>query len=319
MTTTSKKGVLVIGSASADLTVFSDAAPAPGETILGRQFTLMLGGKGANQAVAVSKADTPSYFVGAVGADEFGTLVSDGLKSAQVSTSYLATTAADHTGVAHIRVDSTGENNIVVVPGANAALTTAQIDKAIDELKNSCSVMLIQLEIPLEIVAHAIASAHSARIRVILDPAPATQLPKDIWRMLDTVTPNETEAQILTGIRVTDAASAVTAGEWFISRGVKNALITLAAAGCVLVTEQGSSLHEPFRVTAVDTTAAGDTFAGYLASSLASGADFVNALRRANAAGALAVTKKGASASIPTDSEVAAFLALLKVTAKVDN
>ncbi|RRD35634.1 ribokinase [Leucobacter sp. OH2974_COT-288] len=334
MSNDSRDSVLVIGSVSADVTTFSSRLPAPGETFLGDEFTLVMGGKGANQAVAAARAlggtaegtsggtaesspgGTPgdaaaggdAYFVGCVGNDIFAPLVLDGLRDAGVNTSHLRQ-VADQTGIAHIRVDASGENDIVVVPNANNHLSAAQIDAAIAAVGSRCAVLLTQLEIPRELAAHAVRAAAAAGIRVVLDPAPAAALPAEIWQHVDIVTPNETEATMLSGVQVVDRATAVAAGEWFIAQGVQHALITLAGAGCVLVTADGHEFFAPFKVDPVDTTAAGDAFAGYLAAALATGKALPAAIRVASAAGALAVTKKGASPSLPTATEVAEFLA----------
>lgn len=304
----SQHSVLVIGSASIDLTVFASRSPQPGETIIGDSFSLVLGGKGANQAIAAAKSGAAIYFVGAVGDDDFAGAVCAGLKENSVNTAHLRQVDGA-TGIAHIRVDADGENNIVIIPGANSEITAAQIDAALQDAQEICDTVLIQLEIPLDAVLHSVHRAAEAGMRVILDPAPAAKLPDTIWPAIDTVTPNETEASTLTGVAVTDIESAKTAGKWFIERGVKNALITLAGAGSVLVTAEKSEIFKPFPVVAVDTTAAGDSFAGYLAGALAGGSTHQEALRTANAAGALAVTKPGASSSIPSAAEVQEFLA----------
>ncbi|MBR23020.1 MAG: ribokinase [Leifsonia sp.] len=300
-------GVLVVGSITADVTTFSSRLPKPGETFLGDDFTLVLGGKGANQAVAAGRAGAPARMVGCVGDDLFRDLVTDGLRDAGVDISHVRAVPGQ-TGIAHIRVDASGENDIVMVPLANAALDEAQIDQAFSELGPLTSVMLTQLEIPFRLTMHAIRRAHEAGITVVLDPAPAHELDEEIWPLVDIVVPNETEASLLTGILVDSRDAAVNAGQWFVDRGVGAALITLASAGSVLVTADGVAHHDPIRVDVVDTTAAGDAFAGYLAASLAAGLSRDEAITRASAAGALAVTKRGASPSLPTSDDVDALL-----------
>jgi ribokinase len=302
-----RNGVLIVGSINADLTTFSSRLPAPGETLLGDDFTLVLGGKGANQAVAAGLAGGNAHMVGCVGTDAFSTVLTDGLRDSGVGVTHLRSVPGP-SGIAHIRVDAAGENNIVVVPLANDALTEEQIDTAITDLAPRCLVLLTQLEIPWALTQHAIRRAHDAGLTVVLDPAPALALDENIWPLVDIVTPNETEAAILTGIPVTDAASAVEAGRWFTSRGAGSALITLAAAGAVLVTAESVEHFEALRVNAIDTTAAGDAFAGYLGASLADGYERTDAIRRAIAAGALTVTRRGASPSIPNSDDVAAML-----------
>ena len=296
--------VLVVGSATVDVTSFSQRLPQPGETLLGDSFSLVMGGKGANQAVAAARAGAQVRFVGCVGEDMFAPVVRDGLGEAGVDLTHLRTVPGQ-TGVAHIRVDGAGENDIVMVPLANSALSTAQIDEALDD---DAGVLLTQLETPLPETLHAIRAAHEQGLTVVLDPAPAAELDPSIWPLLDVVTPNETEAALLTGVPVRDREGAVRAGRWFLARGTRAALITLAGAGSVLVTAQ--QVHEipPHPVTVVDSTAAGDAFAGFLAAALADGEDLPSAVRRAGAAGALAVTRRGASPSIPSADEVQRML-----------
>jgi ribokinase len=301
-------GVLVIGSATVDVTTFSARLPQPGETLLGDAFSMVLGGKGANQAIAVGRSGAPVWFVGCVGDDLFAPIVREGLAAAGVDLAHLHGTSGQ-TGVAHIRVDGAGENDIVMVPLANAALTTTQVDDALAELAGACSVLLVQLEIPLDIVRHAIGRAQEWGLTVILDPAPAQELDASLWPLVDVVTPNETEASLLTGIEVDSREAAERAGQWFLDRGVGRAVITLAGAGSVLVGPDGVVDVPPHPVEVVDTTAAGDAFAGCLAAALAAGITLPAAIDRASAAGALAVTRRGASPSIPAADEVAQLLA----------
>lgn len=301
---------MVVGSVSMDVTTVSSRLPRPGETFLGDSFTMSLGGKGANQAVAVSRAGAEVRYIGCVGDDHFGGIVRDELTQAGVDTSALRVVPGQ-TGVAHIRVDASGENDIVMVPLANAELSTDQIDTALEEFAPTCWVLLTQLEVPVAVTMHAIREAHARGLTVLLDPAPAHDLDASIWPLVDVVTPNETEASLLTGIEVDSPESAIQAGQWFVDRGATHALITLAGAGSVLVDTDGARTLPATRVDVVDTTAAGDAFAGYLAASLAAGEELVAAIERASAAGALAVTRRGASVSIPLADEVAARLATL--------
>lgn len=300
-------GVLVVGSVTADVTTFSSRLPRPGETFLGDAFTLVLGGKGANQAVAAGRAGAPIRFVGCVGDDLFAPLVREGLRGAGVDTSHVREVPGQ-TGVAHIRVDDSGENDIVMVPLANAALSAEQVDTALAEFGPVSKVLLTQLEIPVELTMHAIRQARSHGLTVVLDPAPAHELDEAIWPLVDVVTPNETEASLLTGIEVDSRETAARAGRWFIDHGVRHALITMAAAGGVLVTADGDTDIAPHPVEVADSTAAGDAFAGYLAAALAAGEDLTHAIDRAGAAGALAVTRRGASPSLPHAAEVESLL-----------
>jgi len=302
-----KPGVVTVGSITADVTAFSDRLPEPGETLLGNGATLALGGKGANQAAAAALAGADSYLVGCVGTDLFRSLVIEGLEGFGVDITEVRD-VNDSTGIAHIRVDASGENDIVIVPMANSHLSAGQVDAAFHSLSGRVSVLLTQLEVPTAVAMHAIRAGRAAGLTVLLDPAPAAELDPEIWPFVDVVTPNETEARILTGISVIDSASAVEAGRWFCARGVHSALITLASAGAVLVTSD-DVLHFPaFPVTAVDTTAAGDAFAGYLGAGLAEGRPLAEAIRHAMAAGALTVTRRGASPSLPSRSDVDTLL-----------
>lgn len=303
-----RTGVVIVGSVTADVTTFSGRLPARGETILGDEFTLMLGGKGANQAVAAGRSGARTSFVGCVGDDLFHDLVVDGLTAAGVDLAHLRTVPGP-TGVAHIRVDSSAQNDIVMVPLANAALSAAQIDEALAALAPTTSVLLTQLETPSALTAHITARGREHGMTVILDPAPAAELDAEIWRSIDIVTPNETEATLISGIEVTDAESAERAGRWFLAQGVGAAVITLAGQGSCVVTAEGAAVIPPFPVDAVDTTAAGDAYAGYLGAALANGSSLEDAVRLATAAGALTVTKQGASPSLPHRAEVEAFLA----------
>jgi len=290
--------VMIVGSVNVDLTVFSSRFPKPGETIQGDSFAMVPGGKGANQAVAAGRAGASTVMVGCVGDDVFADVVRENLITSGVDASHVHTVPGP-TGVAHIRVDHAGENTIVIVPLANALLSVSHIDTAFEALKNDVSVLLTQLEIPWELTRHAIHKANAHGARVVLDPAPATALDRAIWPLVDIVTPNETEASILSGITVNDQESAIEAARWFITQGVGAVAMTLGSAGCLYVTADSTRVIPPHRVDVVDTTAAGDAFAGYFGANLAAGLTPERALEVANAAGALTVTAPGASPAIP--------------------
>ncbi|GAB1823621.1 ribokinase [Herbidospora sp. RD11066] len=292
------KGVLVVGSVTADVTAFSRRFPAPGETVLGDDVTLVLGGKGANQAVAAARAGAPTWIAACVGNDPFGELVVAGLRSHGVALSQVRM-VDDRTGVAHIRVDASGENDIVIVPLANAALDEARAEESIRALKDEAGVLLLQLEVPMATTCHAAKTGRAAGLTVVLDPAPAQALPDDVWRFVDVVTPNESEAGVLTGEPVTDLASAGRAAAWFLDRGVGHALITLGSGGALSVTAERTRHYPAYPVTPVDTTAAGDAFTGFFGAALAAGFDDTTAILHGMAAGALATTSPGASPSLP--------------------
>ncbi|GGU09726.1 ribokinase [Actinomadura citrea] len=300
-------GVLVVGSITADVTAFSARFPRRGETVLGDDFTLVLGGKGANQAVASARAGARTWLAGCVGRDPFREIVLDGLRSYGVELDEVRTVDG-RTGVAHIRVDASGENDIVITPLANADLSPAMVDASLGATAGKVGVLLLQLEVPAATTCHAAKAGRAAGLTVVLDPAPAQALPDDVWPHIDLVTPNESEATELTGVEVTDPASAERAGRWFLDRGVGHALITLGAGGAVSVTREGARNFTAYQVTAVDTTAAGDAFTGSLGAALAAGDAMERAIRRGMAAGALATTRPGASPSLPGRDEVDALM-----------
>lgn len=304
---TVESGVLVVGSITADVTAFSHRFPQRGETVLGDDVTLVLGGKGANQAVASARAKTPTYLVGCIGNDLFATLVKEGLEADHVDLRNVQSING-RTGVAHIRVDVSGENDIVIVPLANSQVETEHVESALAHLAGIASVLLTQCEIRSEVTAYAIKAGHRAGLTVVLDPAPAVAFEESIWQYVDFVVPNESEASFYTGLEVTDFDSAVEAGRWFCQRGAGHALITLGSGGAVIVSASSVNYYSAFVVAAVDTTAAGDAFAGYFGSGLARGKRVDEAVKFAMAAGALAVTQRGASPSIPDGIQVDQFL-----------
>ncbi|UNK71248.1 ribokinase [Microbacterium sp. H1-D42] len=304
----SRTGVVIVGSVTADVTTFSQRLPARGETILGDEFTLLLGGKGANQAVAAGLAGARTSFVGCVGDDLFHDLVVDGLSGAGIDLTHLRTVPGP-TGIAHIRVDASAQNDIVMVPLANAHLSPEQVDAALATLAPTTSVLLTQLETPAALTLHITSRAREHGMTVVLDPAPAATLDAAVWANIDIVTPNETEATLISGIEVTDASSAERAGRWFLEQGAGAAVITMAEKGSCVVTPDGTTFIDPIPVEPVDTTAAGDAYAGYLGAALAEGWSLTDATRLASAAGAIAVTRQGASPSLPSRDEVDALLA----------
>jgi ribokinase len=303
----SEQGVVVVGSITADVTAFAERLPRPGETVLGHAFTLVLGGKGANQAVAAAHFGAPTWMVGCVGNDPFARITTDGLRQHGVNTAHLRNVARP-TGVAHIRVEASGQNDIVITPLANAELGEDDVDRALDALRGKARVMLLQLEVRAEITAYAARAGHRAGLTVVLDPAPAVDVAEEIWRDVDLVTPNETEASLITGIDVSDPRTAYQAAQWFLDHGTTNVIVTLGATGAVLASASEREFFEPVVVEAVDSTAAGDAFTGTLGAALATGATLAEGIRYGMAAGALAVTKPGASPSLPQREDVLAML-----------
>jgi ribokinase len=300
--------VVVVGSISVDLTVAADPLPRPGETVIGTRFSTVLGGKGANQAVAAARAGAATTMVGAVGRDTFAAVALDALRAEHVDVGWVDEVEGA-TGVAHIRVDArTGENDIVFVPEANGALTPARVEEALTAAAPSSPVVLLQLETPLEATLATARVCAQLGLRLVLDPAPASPLPDELWQGVWLACPNETEAEVLTGRRVTDVRSAERAAGWFLERGVRQVVLTRGGRGTVVVGPNGTTEIPAFGVTPVDTTAAGDAFAGTLGAAVAAGLAWPVALRRAAAAGALATTKLGASPSLPTAAEVDSYL-----------
>lgn len=292
-------GVVVLGSANMDLVATAERLPGRGETVAGGTFRLVPGGKGANQAVAAARAGGTVRFAGAVGDDDLGRRVLAGLAAAGVDTAAV-TRAVGPTGTAHITVDAAGDNTIVVVPGANGTLTA--LAPAHAAAIDGADTLLLQLELPLSLVCEAAAYARARGVRVVLTPAPARPLPDGLLADVDLLVPNEHEATILAGTPDPDAAVRRLAERC-------DVVLTLGARGAVHAAAGAEPVAVPaFPVTAVDTTAAGDTFVGVLAAALADGTAMAGALRRATAAAALSVQRPGASDSAPTAAEIDAFL-----------
>jgi ribokinase len=302
-------GVAVVGSINADLAAFGSPLPRPGETVIGTDFSLVLGGKGANQAIAAVRAGAPTYLIGAVGDDFFRSLTLGALAKEGVDVTAVRIVDGS-TGIAHIRVDAvSAQNDIMIIPNANHRLSPNDVEASLRSLRDRVSVVLVQLEIPLAVVQRVAEVCQDCQLRLVLDPAPAQPLPPEVWPGVTVVKPNELEAEVLTGISVTDRRSAEQAARWFLDRGVSIAMITRGAYGVVLAGPDGVAEYPAFPATPVDTTAAGDAFSGALGASLARGASLPEALGRGLAAGALAVTVRGASTSLPTAEAVDALLA----------
>jgi ribokinase len=304
-----REGVAVVGSINVDLAGFGSPLPRPGETVVGSDFSLVLGGKGANQAIAAVRASAPTYLIGAVGEDTFRDMTLTLLAADGVDVSAVRITEGA-TGIAHIRVDTvTGQNNIMIIPNANARLTPDDVEASLRALRDRVSVVLVQLEIPLSVVERVAEVCAASDLQLVLDPAPAQPLPSKVWRGVSVVKPNELEAEVLTGIAVTDRSSAERAGQWFLAHGAALVVITQGERGAIVIGGEDVAEYPAFPVTPVDTTAAGDAFAGAFGASLARNAPVSEAVRRGLAAGALAVGVRGASPSLPTAAAIDAFLA----------
>jgi ribokinase len=297
--------ILVVGSLNADLVVRAHRFPQPGETISGEDLLVIPGGKGANQAVAAARHGTVVSMLGRVGKDNFGNLLLENLKSNNVDSSLVQRDDAS-TGTAIIVVDADGQNSIILSPGANSKVSTSDVEHA---SFSTLSLLLLQLEIPTPTVLSAAKKAKENGTRVILNPAPAKDLPHVLIALADYIIPNETELSLLTGLPVTDLPSAETAARKLRGRGAQNVIVTLGGKGALLVTGEEVTHVDAFKVDVVDTTAAGDAFIGGFASMLDS-ASLPEAVRYACACGALATTKFGAQPSLPTKEEVERFMSL---------
>lgn len=299
--------VVVVGSTNTDMTVRVPRIPAPGETVLGRDFQITAGGKGANQAVAAARAGGTVIFVTALGTDDFGERAIENLVREGIDVDLVRRVAGVPSGVALICVDETGENSIAVAAGASRALRPEDVEPLAPVL-HAGDVILMQLEIPLVTVEAAARFAATEHARVILNPAPAQPLPDSLLATVSLLTPNEREAEQLTGVAVSDQETLTRAAAALHERGVRGVLITLGARGVFASVDGSSELVPGFRIEAVDTTAAGDVFNGSLAVALVEGQSPRDAVRFANAAAALSATRMGAQASAPSRAEIETFL-----------
>ncbi|GAB3990783.1 ribokinase [Spirosoma daeguense] len=295
--------ILVVGSSNTDMVVKATKLPAPGETVLGGTFLMNPGGKGANQAVGAARLGGRVTFVAKVGNDIFGQQAVAGFREEGIFTDYVVVDTENPSGVALINVDEAGENSITVAPGANANLQPSETEVALLAAKPD-TLALIQLEIPLPTVEYVVKQAAERGLRVILNPAPAQALPADLLPHLFLITPNETEAELLTGIRVTDVATAEQAAKKLQELGVTNVVITLGSKGAYVYTDTQRELVSVPRVTAVDSTAAGDCFNGALAVALAEEKSLAEAVSFACKAASISVTRMGAQSSMPKRNEI---------------
>jgi ribokinase len=299
--------IVVVGSVNTDMVVKSDRIPAPGETVLGGTFVMAAGGKGANQAVAAARLGAQVTLVAKVGRDVFGDQALKNFRSEGIATEYILPDPQAATGVALILVDRQGENLISVASGANSTLCPEEIARAAAVIR-AADVLLVQLEVPLDTVRCAVELAAAAGVPVILNPAPVAVLDDALLSRVTILTPNEGEAQRLTGIAVVDEQSAQAAGEKLLARGVRDVVITMGAQGAMWIGRGGRRHFPAVPVEAVDTTAAGDAFNGSLACGLAAAQSLEAAIRQSCLAGALATTRLGAQPSLPTSADLRNFI-----------
>ncbi|MFN3928690.1 MAG: ribokinase [Thermoflexus sp.] len=300
--------VLVLGSINMDLVAVAPRFPRPGETLRGQRFFTAPGGKGANQAVAAARLGAPTRMIGRVGNDVFGPALREALREAGVEVSGVEVDPETSSGIALIVVEESGQNAIVVIPGANGRVGGAELER-LERWLPEARVLLLQLEVPLEVVVQAAERAARAGLSVILNPAPAMALPEEIYRWCTWLTPNEVEAEGLVGFPLREDRAIEEAARVLVGKGCAHVVITLGERGCVYADRDGVRWVPAYPVPVVDTVAAGDAFNGALAVALWEGRSVEEALRWANAAGAISVTRYGAQPSMPNREELMAFLA----------
>jgi ribokinase len=294
--------IVVVGSSNVDLIIKGDKIPARGETVLGGTFYKAAGGKGANQAVAASRAGGEVSFVSCVG-DEYGDESIEGYRKDGINVDHVKKDPKVATGIALILVDKNGENSISVASGANLSLSVSDIRNA-KELIRDADVLLMQLESPMDVVTEAAKIASDAGVKTILNPAPAQSLSDELLKSVSILTPNETETEILTGMSVENEADALKASSILHKKGVEVVIITIGSKGALLATKDETKIIAGHTVEAKDTTAAGDVFNGALAVAIAENKSIDAAIRFANAAAAVSVTRMGAQPSAPTREEI---------------
>ena len=307
MSDSGRPGIVVLGGINMDLVTYSDRFPGDGETVVGQRFLTYAGGKGANQAVAAARMGGRTSLVGQVGDDIFGPQLLDGLRGSGVDVSGVAVAEGETSGIAVIGIDGSAQNRIVQVLGANSTCGEAQAD-AVAAALGDASVLMLQLEAPVEVSLAAARAAKAVGRTVILDPGPVRPFPEELLQLADVITPNETEAEALVGFQVDGPDSAARAAGVLLERGAGAAVVKLGSQGAYFATPDISGLQPPFAVHAVDTVAAGDAFNGALAVCLAEGKALPKAVRVACAAGALAVTTTGAQDSMPARKAVEELL-----------
>ena len=301
-----KNKILVVGSSNTDMMIKTEHLPRPGETVLGGSFFMNPGGKGANQAVAVARLGGQIAFICKTGSDIFGHQSHQLFEEEGIDTSYIFSDTKNPSGVALITVDENAENCIVVASGANANLSPDNLAKA-ENAVDEAEFVLMQLEIPIETVAFVADMAYKKNKKVILNPAPAQKLSEELLQNLYLITPNETEAELISGIKISDEQSTVDAAKKIADMGVDHVIITLGSKGALVYSDQACEFVPSVKVKAIDTTAAGDIFNGALVVALAEGRSLIDSVRFACKASAISVTRIGAQSSAPYRNEVDIF------------
>ena len=296
------KKIIVVGSSNVDLTVRVRRLPLPGETIRGATLLRTNGGKGANQAVAAARLGADVVFITCLGNDASGGMLSAQFAADGIDTSCI-TLSATPTGTALIFVDDNAENCIAVAPGSNNDLLPADIDAARSTMEGA-SYLLVQLVIPMPTVVRAVELAHSLGIKTIMNPAPMNPVPEDLFSRIWLITPNQTEAEQLTGVHVESEDDAARAAEVLFAKGVKNVIVTMGSKGSLVCTQEGREFVPSRKVKAIDTTGAGDVYNGALVAALSQGKSLIEAARIATLASSIAVTRMGAQTSAPYANEI---------------
>ena len=298
--------VVVVGSFNMDLVVQAERRPQTGETLMGEEFGMFIGGKGSNQAIAAARLGADVTMIGRLGTDLFGDTLMAAHVNEGICTDYVIRDTEIGTGVASILIDTDGDNSIVLVPQANMRLSVEDIERASESIA-AADVLLLQLEVPVGASQRAAEIAKSYGATVVLNPAPAQELPDDFLAQVDILTPNEVETESLSGLRVSTATDAEHAAKVLLDKGLSAVILTLGERGALLLTSDLTQQIPTYTVEVVDTTAAGDAFCGALATAVAQGENLVDAVAFANAVGALAVTVLGAAPSMPAAAHVEAF------------
>lgn len=299
--------IVVVGSSNTDMIIKASRIPKPGETILGGEFSTAAGGKGANQAVAAARAGGKVCFIARIGNDLLGGQALDGFKNDGIDSTFVFTDDKAPSGVALIMVSESGENSISVASGANGNLNLDDIEKSKSRIEGA-DILLMQLESPIDTIKAAAKVAKVAGVKVILNPAPAQELDDDILANIDIITPNETEAEILTGVTINAGKDMHKAADILLAKGITTVLITLGSKGVLVAQKDSKQIIPAYKVDVIDTTAAGDVFNGTFAVALAKGESLEDSVRFGNAAASISVTRMGAQPSAPMKEEIYAKL-----------